>query len=329
MAILNSKAKPIIIGVIFFLAIAVGAPFAVLAQTPEIGVASFVSNYVTLSKKLKTRQISVTDSVFFRETLKTGKNSRTQLLFLDESVLTLGPQGSLVIDEMIYDAAQDKNKLAVTINEGIMRFVSGVMPPENYTINTPSAAIGIRGTIIYVMVTPIASMIFVQSGVALIKARDAKPGDKPVVVREGQVFAVKSGDQNPTPPIAIPHIFGETVHSNVNISKNDSDQWWRNGIDDKSIRDHLRKRLEERSGNSLSERDRAYLLGEILFYDNSDLVIQLRGMARRYAREQSSEQDDYNSFDEPPVDPQVITEGAEKVKNHINSNSPGSCYPSC
>ena len=76
MAILSSKAKTIGIGVVFFLAVAVGIPFAVSTQEPEIGVASFVSNYVTLSSEQETRQITVTDPVRFRETLATGEDAR-------------------------------------------------------------------------------------------------------------------------------------------------------------------------------------------------------------------------------------------------------------
>jgi hypothetical protein len=71
---------------------------------------------------------------------------------LDETTINLGPNTSVVLDEFIYDPDPSNSSFVMSVTQGALRFTSGVLPDDSYKINTPVATIGIRGTIVNVVV---------------------------------------------------------------------------------------------------------------------------------------------------------------------------------
>lgn len=53
----------------------------------------------------------------------TGANDRAHLLFLDRSSLTVGPRARLTVDRFVYDPSTRSGALAVTVGQGVLRFV--------------------------------------------------------------------------------------------------------------------------------------------------------------------------------------------------------------
>ncbi len=49
------------------------------------------------------RQLVIGQDVIFNEHIATAANGQTQLLFLDESAMTIGPNSDLTIDQFVYD----------------------------------------------------------------------------------------------------------------------------------------------------------------------------------------------------------------------------------
>ena len=71
-----------------------------------------------------------------------------QLLFLDKTSMTIGPNSDLAIDEYVYDPNTNTGKLAATLGKGVMRFVGGqISHAGNAQVTTPNAVVGIRGGI--------------------------------------------------------------------------------------------------------------------------------------------------------------------------------------
>ena len=65
----------------------------------------------------------------------------------DQSIITLGETASLTVDELVTDSGKERQSL--TVLGGAFRFVSGTIvaaTPENVTLTTSVATIGIRGT---------------------------------------------------------------------------------------------------------------------------------------------------------------------------------------
>lgn len=83
------------------------------------------------------------------QTLKTGRTGRLGVTFRDNTVMSLGPDTEIAIDEYLYAPGQDELKFGASLLRGTLHFISGViakLKPEAVSIRTPGGTIGIRGT---------------------------------------------------------------------------------------------------------------------------------------------------------------------------------------
>lgn len=120
---------------------------AVAQNASKIGVASAVKNRVEGSTGGAARALAAGSSVFAREVVRTGDESTAQLLFLDETSLSIGPQSEVTLDRFVFDPNRGAGNVVINATRGAFRFVSGSQQPSNYQIRTPVATIGVRGTI--------------------------------------------------------------------------------------------------------------------------------------------------------------------------------------
>jgi len=88
------------------------------------------------------------DPVFQRDELRTGAASRLTVHFADDTKLYMGDHSTLMIDEMVY-RPRDAGEALFTLTQGVFRMVSGAInktPDSEFTVRTPLATIGVRGT---------------------------------------------------------------------------------------------------------------------------------------------------------------------------------------
>lgn len=111
----------------------------------KVGVASAVKNRVEGSSG--NRMLATGNSVFAREVVRTAADSMAQLLFLDETSLSIGPQSEVTLDRFVFDPNRGAGNVVISTTRGALRFVSGSQKPSSYQIKTPVATIGVRGTI--------------------------------------------------------------------------------------------------------------------------------------------------------------------------------------
>ncbi|MCK5444281.1 MAG: FecR domain-containing protein [Rhodospirillaceae bacterium] len=115
----------------------------------QVGVAAAVRGQVSLAPREGASRPAVSGGdVNFQDIVKSGENSGLQVMLLDETTLTVGPNAEMIIDEMVYDPA-GVSSLAITVLSGGFRYVSGAIAsqnPENVSISTPVGHLGIRGT---------------------------------------------------------------------------------------------------------------------------------------------------------------------------------------
>ena len=131
-----------------------GAP-AVAQQ--RVGVNSAVNQEATgIPPGAAPRRLVLGQEVVFNERISTGPEGQTQILFVDQSTMTVGPRSDMVIDEFVYDPNAGTGKLAASLTRGVFRFVGGKLSKQDnaVTMQTPSATIGIRGGLILVDLTP-------------------------------------------------------------------------------------------------------------------------------------------------------------------------------
>src|SRR5271169_4033952 len=93
------------------------------------------------------RRLVLGQDVVFNERITTEAQGQTQILFVDESTLSVGPNANMVIDQFVYDPNAGTGKLAASLTRGVFRFVGGKLSKQDnaVTMRTPTATIGIRG----------------------------------------------------------------------------------------------------------------------------------------------------------------------------------------
>jgi len=123
----------------------------------EIGVASAVKNGVTVALSGKSRTLATGNKVYANEVVSTGDQAVAQLLFLDETSLSIGPRSEVTLDSFVYDAKRGTGRMVLNATRGVVRFISGSMQSSSYQIRTPVATIGVRGTVFDVLLSRSAS----------------------------------------------------------------------------------------------------------------------------------------------------------------------------
>ncbi len=116
----------------------------------KIGVAASVQGTVRVTGKNRGIVKSGME-LFLNDRVITGNNGSLQVLLLDETVFTLGPNSDMVLDEFVYDPGTSSGKVSAKIVKGVFRFITGKIAtknPSNMNVKIQAGNIGIRGTIV-------------------------------------------------------------------------------------------------------------------------------------------------------------------------------------
>jgi hypothetical protein len=108
----------------------------------QVGTASAVNPAATVN----LRTITIGSSIAHMERIRTTSSGSVQVLFIDKTSMTVGPNSDVTIDEYVFDPKAGTGSLAATVTKGAMRFVGGLISHSgNAEIKTATAVIGIRG----------------------------------------------------------------------------------------------------------------------------------------------------------------------------------------
>jgi hypothetical protein len=124
------------------------AAASALSAAERVGVNSAVNPDATGTPPGATaRQLVIGQDVIFNEHITTTAGGQTQLLFLDESSMTIGPNSDLTIDQFVYDPKTGTGKLAMSATRGLMRYVGGKLSKNEdaVTLRTATATLAVRG----------------------------------------------------------------------------------------------------------------------------------------------------------------------------------------
>lgn len=94
-------------------------------------------------------------AVYSGDTVETDESGAIGITFIDGTVLSLGSDSTLIIDEMIYDPEAGDLGFTMQVIQGTAGYLSGriaTLSPENVMITTPTSVIGIRGTRVLIRV---------------------------------------------------------------------------------------------------------------------------------------------------------------------------------
>ncbi len=159
----------------------------------NIGVAATVVNRMDGTVQSQRRTVASGDQMFANEVVETAADGKGQLLFLDETSLTVGPDSRLTLDKFVFDPNSARSTVSMTAVRGVFRFISGNLPKQAYEIKTPAGVVGVRGTIFDLIVDAQGNVTIrlVEGGLVFTTLT----GQQTPVSRIGQVLVVaKNGD---------------------------------------------------------------------------------------------------------------------------------------
>jgi len=84
--------------------------------------------------------------VFSGDHILTGAIGEAQVKFRDNTKLVVGPNSMMIIDAFVFNDDNTARKISINAVRGAFRFITGNSRKDAYTITTPTATIGVRGT---------------------------------------------------------------------------------------------------------------------------------------------------------------------------------------
>lgn len=143
---LKSSTSPII-ALTGALALTAAAAPPALAQKAGVTTAVNVDARRTPPEST-TRRVLIGDEIVYNELIETDNVGQAQVLMLDRTALTIGPNSSLLIDKFVYDPEKQSGDMNLTLKRGLLRFVGGRISKKSpVKVNTPVGVLGIRGGI--------------------------------------------------------------------------------------------------------------------------------------------------------------------------------------
>lgn len=128
---------------------------ATAATTPEIGavVQRTYRGATAENDQESPRAIYFRNDVYAQELVKTGTHGSTELEFLDNTHLVVGPNGEVRLDDFVYDPGSATGGGQISLKLGAFRYQSGELKnKENVKLVTPTATMTIRGTHLVIFV---------------------------------------------------------------------------------------------------------------------------------------------------------------------------------
>lgn len=118
----------------------------------KIGVVAAAQGKVELTTPGQIGRVAQSGQpIFMGDEVKTDSQGHLQILLLDQTVFTIGPNSAIVIDQFVYDPKTQDGQIRASITKGVFRYVSGKIAakkPDNVSVKLPTATLGFRGTIV-------------------------------------------------------------------------------------------------------------------------------------------------------------------------------------
>jgi hypothetical protein len=121
--------------------------FATANAWADIGSVTEASGTAVIKRGKDVIQVVKGTEIKTNDKVET-KNGKVKIVFKDDTNVTVTESSSMVIDDFVYDPKSGAGKLGLKAAAGTVRYVSGSIAkdPKNVKINTPTAAIAVRGT---------------------------------------------------------------------------------------------------------------------------------------------------------------------------------------
>ena len=147
---------------------------ALAAQAAPVGNLTQVEGSVDLLKggKVPAVPAKVQEGVEVGDMVRTKADSRAEIRFVDNTVLTIAPESGITIEDYMFDAATSSRKAVVDVVRGLVHTAvekanAGAEP--DFVMKTHTAVLGVRGTKWYTKLTPTGTDIYTEEAKLEVK----------------------------------------------------------------------------------------------------------------------------------------------------------------
>ena len=136
---------------------------------------------------------TVGSAIYQRDIIQTMKNARVRIRFEDETLVSLGSDGTLKITEFVYSPEQKKRSGRFSVPKGILRTVMNLFVPDTkFEVHTSTAVASVRGTDWIMRATPKVTMAVCMEGAVAMSPTDSAPGAE-IVLNQGEGTVIPRG----------------------------------------------------------------------------------------------------------------------------------------
>lgn len=146
-------------GRLFPLAALMLGALAAHALAAEVGSVKVARGAAHVERGGQTAPAAVGARIQAADVIVTGPDGSVGITFADGSLLSVGPDTVLAIDQFVFDPTTHAGALETTLRRGTLSVVSGKIAaqrPEAMKVRTPAAVLGVRGTEFLVRTRPAA-----------------------------------------------------------------------------------------------------------------------------------------------------------------------------
>lgn len=126
-----------------------------LADSIAVGIVRSVADEAYILRDQAQTPALINMKVMRGDVIRTGPSGSMGLIFDDDTVVSMGPESELVIDEFLFNPSEKKLSFVARMIQGTFTFLSGQitkLAPDSVRLQTPDATVGLRGTHVLVQI---------------------------------------------------------------------------------------------------------------------------------------------------------------------------------
>ncbi len=128
-------------------ALAISLVLARPVAAEEVGIAIDVVPEAFVERDGTRMPLAPRQTIESGDVILTGETGNVQLTFRDKTRIVIGPATEFRIDEVTLNQDNRAERFVVTLLGGVFRFLTGDSAKSSYELRTPTATMGIRGTV--------------------------------------------------------------------------------------------------------------------------------------------------------------------------------------